>query len=212
MIDLIRLRWTALLALVLSASVAHAQPEDPRPPDSLDFDPVPEGRSGRIFNEGLPFRLDFGIQGKMSVPLSGRLQVVGGFPTIHSALFSFAVTEGRDSLGTFLSLNPLISGVAYLGGQLSPTVGFILLLPQALPNISFEVPIVEHHLGVTVGERTDYFWKDKVFRIHTETQMGLRLYAPQIMIEGLYVIPHTGSVMEHKPYIGVGVAFRPMQM
>jgi|GEM_PF-3532250 len=225
-----RLGFLVLLVILVWAGTACAQPGDttksgvdsvnillfePEPyPDESDsseslFEDHPlERPESRIMYEGLPVRIDLGVQGKLVAPYAGRLQMMFGGRVLQFSPFSFAITGGRDELGTFFSLNPLISLTAYLGGLVRFPLGLLLLIPQAVPNLSFELPIVSRLVGLTAGERTDYFWKNGVFRVHTETQLGLRLHAPgwpQLMVEAAYVIPHTRSVMERSPYFGVGV-------
>lgn len=202
-------RLLVLLALLIPARAA-AQAPGPVPIDTLDsaaLDAEPPDSTVGPWT----FHLALGAQARLGSPFTGRLVLEVRSSMFGVAPVTFASLPARSRESSFLSVNPILLVPGYLGYFIHPVVGAILLLPQLLPNLSFELPILKNKLSAVVAQRTDYFYDEEVFRIHTEAQLGLRLRVSHVAVDLLYVQPLTHSVMESKGYVGAGFSVELMR-
>jgi hypothetical protein len=47
-------------------------------------------------------------------------------------------------------------------------------LPQVLPNLSLQLPIVRNHLYIVASQRTDFYLVNNRAKIYTEASLGAR--------------------------------------
>jgi len=151
----------------------------------------------------------------------GRIYASGGIDYLQLSPFSWSfVRDPRDGV-VKLSMNPLFGTGALLmfglwggahgsGPWFLGVVSLALLVPQVLPNLTVQVPVVPKYLYVAAGQRTDYYLFNDVARIYSEGYVGARLLGGEslpISAEVRYVWPLSRGFLENKkPYIGVGLS------
>jgi len=194
-------------ASLLAFSQARAQPSDTVRPGVRSLDSVNQDEVGLDSLVAGGRRLSIGVQGRVSLPPTNTRLILGvRAGALSIAPLTFAALDRRDELGTVVSINPLVTAAGILGFLIHPVVGAVFLLPQLLPNLSLELPLVRDRLGAVAAQRTDYFLNDNVFRIHTEAQFGLRFHIADFTVEALYVLPLTSSVTGRQGYLGAGIS------
>ncbi len=80
----------------------------------------------------------------------------------------------------------------------------LFYLPQALGNLTFQLPLIPRYCYLTVSNRTDYYLFNSPVQIYTEGSVGMRLFAGSFGAEVRYVWPITrGYLEDRRPYIGL---------
>jgi len=143
----------------------------------------------------------------------GRAFGALGSEYLQVSPFSAAVVRDPGSGVLRFSINPLFSLplLATVAAEWDVSIWAVLpLVPQALTNLSVQVPVLGKSLYVTAGQRTDYYLLNDVSRIYTEGYIGARVLggsALPLSAEVRYVWPVSQGFLENKgPYLGFGLS------
>lgn len=205
------LRSLLLLAFLLPAATLLAQPSD----DSVHV--LDERVSERDVIIGT-----IGVEWVNKEAWGGRLFVAGGPQFLQLSPFSWSFVHDPASGKLRFSMNPVFG----LGGALLVTMGgnvhnpgpwplavlgIAMLIPQVLPNLTLQLPIVPKHVYLAAGQRTDYYLFNNPIRVYSEVYLGGRLFVggkTGINADVRYVWPISrGFLEDRKPYVGVGLSF-----
>lgn len=143
-----------------------------------------------------------------------RANLSYGTDWIQGSLLSTALTRDNAHDISRVSTNSLVA-LPWLAvaATLNPhtggnpdwllVTGFLLTLPQIVPNLTITAPIITNHFYLGISQRTDYYLLNSPVRVYTESSVVARIFVYRIGAEIRYSFPITKGFLEDKrPYIG----------